>query len=87
MGWDASDFPEKFAANLNALQDIRAQFEGYDEQADEEDIPSELGESLHEHVNADKHDSHCEYRSDDFEDKVITTISSYWGLAMKWKKG
>jgi len=30
MGWDASDFPEKFSADFDALQDIRSRFGGYD---------------------------------------------------------
>ena len=87
IGWDTSDFPDKFSADFDALQDIRSRFEGYDEEADEEGMPSEVGEALREHVNADEYENCWEYRSDDFEDKVITAISSQWGLAMKWQKG
>ena len=50
-------------------------------------MPSEIGEALREHVNADEYENYWEYRSDDFEDKVITAISGQWGLAMKWQKG
>ena len=87
MGWDASDFPDNFSANFDVLQNIRSRFEGYDEDADEEGMPSEIGGALREHVNADEYENYWEYRSDDFEGKVITAISSQWGLAMKWQKG
>lgn len=86
-GWDTGDFSKKYEKDLHELQQIRMQYEGYDEEDDIEGIPSEKGEDLYGLDNTVDHGNYWEYRSDDFEDKIITTISGHWGLSMKWLKG